>query len=61
MSKLTWRVHVLTLSILTKIAKWCNKTSNKIIAKLEGDIDNQQEAISILEEVYNENYGENKN
>ena len=61
MSKLTWRVHVLTVSILTKIAKWCNKTSNKIIAKLEGDIDNQQEAISILEEVYNETYGETKN
>jgi len=57
MNKLTWRVHVLTVSILTKIARWCNKTSNKIIAKLEGNIYNQEEAISILEEVYNETYG----
>lgn len=57
MSKLTWRVHVLTISLLTKIATWCNKTSNKIIAKLERDIESQEEAISLLEEVYNERFG----
>ena len=61
MSKLTWRVHVITVSILTKIARCCMKTSNKIIAKLEVDIDNQEEAISLLEEVYNETFGETKN
>lgn len=57
MSKLTWRVHVLTVSILTKIARWCNKTSNKMIAKLERDIESQEEAISLLEEGYNETFG----